>query len=400
MVLSTSAILLPVLYSSIIEDTGWTHGEVTSLSSMQFIAGASTALVVGLTISVARAKVVLMVGVIFNGVAFVTLGLPISLNVFQTLGLALGVGSLCTAIACKAVLSAWFSSHLGKAVGFAFLGGSIGGFVFPYVALSLGARFGWQWTCIAAGVTTLTIAAPLLALFLKPAPFSDNGSQSRVHMYGRSLESHRDLSKRERNVLAAILIAQFLVGFVDLGLLVHTPLFLEEVTGLGRTPAAAGTSALMLASIFGRVGFGWLYDKYSMRCVALCWWALAVGVLLSFKVTGPVALAAFAIARGLTHGGVIVASAVIAAHNFDRPFVARAIAFQSVASMSGAATGTWLIAVLRDATGTYNVSLVLAAFLAAIAGLIAYRLQPQEFGAGRAAARPYEAPFCGGNIQE
>jgi hypothetical protein len=48
--LTVPAILMPIMYGSIMDDMGWTRGQVTAFSSWKFLSGAITAFALGFII--------------------------------------------------------------------------------------------------------------------------------------------------------------------------------------------------------------------------------------------------------------------------------------------------------------------------------------------------------------
>lgn len=374
LVLAAPSVLLPVMYGAIMEETGWTYAQVTSVSSLKFLSGGITALLIGLSVKRVAGKKIMIFGAVTSGLGMLGMGLPMTPTLFQLLGFLLGIGSITTALACKVILSNWFRAHLGRAMGLAFVGGSLGGVALPIIGVPLIDHLGWQATAAVFGAVIICVVMPAIALFVQEHPPAPE-SQSAI---GEPADTSEDLafSLTKSPTFWWICCAQFFVGFVDQGLLAHTPLFLERDAGLGLSVAAAGTSAMMLAGVLGKLGFGALYDKIGMRGVALCWWTLVVGSLLGFGVAGAATMTAFVVIRGIAHGGVLIAAPSIALFNFPGRDAARVICFLSVGNMAGAGMGTTSIALMRDLTGSYQLPMILLTLMALIAGWIAFVVKP------------------------
>jgi len=376
LVLSTPAILLPVMYSSIVDDTGWSLSQVTMFSSLKFLSGAIASLVISTIIVKVSAKKILLSGVTLSGLALLSLGRGVSPGEFQVLGFVLGAASIATSLACKVILGYWFKVNLGKATGLAFMGGSVGGVTLPLLALPLIDSLGWQWTGAIFGLVLLVIVAPLTAVLLVEKPDSGTQEQKTTRLSRKdSLESEsssRALLRDQK--LRALLFAQFMIGFVDYAFFAHTPLFLELEAGLELSLATVGMSVMMLASMAGKVGFGALYDRYDLRGVTACWWLATLGVAAAFPVAGTATLLVFALLRGFSHGGAMISGPSIALHTFGPTLAVRVVCYLSVANMLGASIGTSIIAYIRDVTGSYDVALQSLLALGTVASLIMWHL--------------------------
>ena len=376
LVLSTPAILLPVMYSSIVKDTGWSLSQVTMFSSLKFLSGAIASLVISTIIVKVSAKIILLTGVTLSGLALLNLGAEVSPSKFQALGFVLGAASIATSLACKVILGYWFQANLGKATGLAFMGGSVGGVTLPLLALPLIDSLGWQWTGAIFGLLLLVIVAPLTAVLLVEKPDSGIQEQITTELFGEdSFESERSsLALLSDPKLQALLFAQFMIGCVDYAFFTHTPLFLELEAGLGLSLVAVGMSVMMLASMVGKIGFGALYDRYALRGVTICWWLATMGVASAFPVAGAATLLVFALLRGLSHGGAMVSGPSIALHTFGPALAVRVVCYLSVASMLGASIGTSIIAYIRHVTGSYDMALLSLLALGTAASLIMWHL--------------------------
>lgn len=372
-VLSTPAVLLPMMYSEIANDTNWSFSQITAFSALKFLSGAIASLVVSAIIVQISAKTILLVGVTASGGALFCLGAIQTPGTFQALGFTMGAASIATSLACKVILGYWFRANLGKAVGVAFLGGSIGGMLLPVIGLWLIELMGWQMTGSLFGALLLVIVAPLVYFFLQERP----RDLPLVTAQAETVTSSPTAPMMQRALLRdprilALLLAQCLIGAVDYALLAHTPLLLELDAGLDRSTIGIGMSLLMAASIPGKLGFGWLYDKYAIRGVALCWGLTSLATLLALYSGGTAALLAFCVLRGLVHGGVLISAPSIALHAVGTERGVRLICLLGFANLMGAAIGTWALAQVQLTTGSYDMALWALFVAGAIASLAGY----------------------------
>jgi len=379
-VLSAPAVLMPVMYSSIMHEMEWSYREVTSFSSWKFLSGALTSLALSIIIGRVSVKVITLVGISLSGVTLLCVQFADTIATFYMFGFLLGISAITTTITCKVLLSLWFKTHLGRAVGIAFAGGSIGGVAVPIIGALLLESIGWRMTAAMFGIIILALVLPLVAFVIRENPDELNPSLPVSKEASGKEPTHTgpelsDILKTKTFWL--ILFAHFLVGGADYAVLEHTALFIEKDANLSKTMAASALSIVMLASIFGKIGFGWLYDRISMRGIAVCWWSLALGIALALPVSGVITMTAFAVFRGVSHGGIMIDAPLLALHNFGTRSLAKLVCYISVANMLGASLGTTLIGYARDATGSYAVPFTILIFLTVIAGAIAFCLKPQ-----------------------
>lgn len=379
--LSIPSVLMPIMYSPIMDDMGWSLTEISTFSSWKFLSGALTSLALWFLLDRVKLKLIVAFGTCMSGISLIGMLVVDTLWVYYIFGFVLGITSVIAAISCRVLLGRWYSRTLGSVVGIAFTGGSIGGIITPILGEALITAVGWQATAAIFGATIVIIVLPLFWILASEHPEEFGGSTGLVDA-SPSLKQD-DTSGLEFDTLVRtrtfwlLMFAHFLVGCVNHTLMEHTPLYIERDLGFSAFIAAGSISVAMLASIAGKVGFGWLYDRLSMRGVAICWWLLAMGVAAALMISGPLTITLFVVLRGTAHGGVIVASPCIALHNFGARSIAKVVSLFSVSSMLGAALGTSTAGYLHDLTGSYVAPFTGLFVLTLIAGTIAAWITPK-----------------------
>lgn len=374
------ATLMPILYGPIIDETGWSRGQVTAFSSFKFGVGAALAFFLGHIIDRVGLRQVMLVGLGGTGVAIASLLFVDSLWAYYAAAALLGGSILCCITSIKVLISRWFSGRLGFAIGLALTGAGIAGLVVPMAATALNQAFGWRMT---AGIMSLTIFLFLIPLYLlraretphegftaemlDPAP---GGGTAQVPP---GPEFNSLLTTRAFWIVA---FAHVIVGAVDHAMVDHLPLFLDRDAHLGPTLAAVGFTVMIVAGALGKLGFGWLFDRFSIKSVALCWASMAVGILLAFPVSGLTTFVAFTLARGASHGGVLVDVPICAKHLFGLRSLSKTIAIFGAANSLGGAIGTGAVGFAHDAMGSYHVSFIVLIALSLLAAAMVWRLQP------------------------
>jgi sugar phosphate permease len=379
--LAVPAIMMPMMYGAIIDDTGWTRGQVTAFSSWKFLAGAITSLLFGFVVDRIGLRRVVFVGTLLTGLPLMAVYFVTELWVFYLFGFVLGVTAIIAAVGVKILIGNWFMMTLGRAVGIAFVGGSLAGVVTPITTRLLIDAYGWQSATAIVGAAILLLVLPVFLLLVreKPEDYGASAEQLDGPPEARGSVGKRGPELRELFRLRTfwlILMAHFFVGAIDHSMLEHTALFLERDAGLGHLAAAGGLTVAFLASSVGKVGFGWLFDRLSNRGIALCWWSLAIGILLAFPVSSVWTMTLFAVFRGASHGGILIDVACLARHNFGTRSLSTTVSFFTGANMLGGAASTAAVGYAHDILGSYTVPFVVLMLLALVAGLLVAFIKP------------------------
>ena len=153
-------------------------------------------------------------------------------------------------------------------------------------------------------------------------------------------------------------------------------LYLDKDVGLGLAVAAGAASIAALISIFGKVGFGWVYDKLSTKGVMICYVLMALAVLIAIPVQGSFLLGALVLTRGLAHGGAIVDIPVLSKHCFGPKMLGRTIGVLTACVTVGFATGPPVVGYIYDTQGTYRYAFMLLAVMSLAAGAAVLGARP------------------------
>lgn len=383
--LSIPSVLLPLMYSSIMDEFRWSLSDISSFSSWKFLSGALTSLLLGAIFDKIKLKVIVSVGAVMSGLSLVSMMFVELLWVFYIIGFVLGITSVIAAVSCRVLLGRWFSGTLGRVVGVAFTGGSIGGAITAILGEFLIVTTGWQITAAIFGTVIITMVLPLFWILASDHPRNYRKSVEAEHghrLSGQDVKQDTYFNELiKTRTFWLLMLAHFFVGCVNHTLMEHTPIFIERDLGFSAFIVAGSVSIAMLVSIAGKIGFGWLFDRYSMLGVAACWWLLGVAVLIATVISGPLTVTLFMLLRGAAHGGILVGSPCIALHNFGAASIAKTVSLFSVSSMLGAAFGTTTAGHLHELTGSYQVPFIGLFVLIFLAGSIAALTTPKHWQA-------------------
>lgn len=374
--LGIPAIMIPVLYAPIIDETGWSRGDVAMLTSVKFGVGAVAAYLTGHLVERFGVRPVTIACGAISGIALLLMPFVHALWTFYLIGALLGISALGVTTAMKIFVSQWFSRRQGLAIGASLMGTSCAGVIVPYLTTLLSQEVGWRMTC---AIMSLFIWVVALPFFIWRA--RERKAEQIIATAQAVAGSHPDAPtfaqvRFTRPFLAAAVIC-FLVGAVDHGLIAHLVIYFDRDIHLGAEVAAIGFSVVMVMSNVGKLGYGWVFDRYSMKGLAACWFIVTVGVLLTLPISGLATLALFAIIYGPTQGGMLVSVPVIAKHCFGPRAMARAIAVLTTVFMAGSSAGPAMAGYLHDMLGNYTLAFLLFALFALIAGVLSLMMNPR-----------------------
>lgn len=371
--LGIPAIMIPVLYAPIIDETGWSRGDVALLTSVKFGVGAVAAYMTGHLVERFGVRPVTIACAVISGCALLLMPLVHSLWTLYVVGALLGISALGVTTAMKIFVSQWFSRRQGLAIGVSLMGTSCAGVVVPYTTTILAQAVGWRMTCALMSLVIWLVALPF---FIWRARERSNDqmaatAKSDAVSYGAAPE-FRQVRFTRPFIVAAII--SFLFGAVDHGLSAHLVIYLDRDLHLGAGVAAIGFSVVMVMSNIGKLAYGWVFDRFSLKGVAACWFLVSIGVLMTLPIEGTITLVAFALVYGPTQGGMLISVPVLAKHVFGPRAMARAIAVLTTVFMAGSSAGPAMAGYLHDLLGNYTVAFLLFALAALVSGILTLTL--------------------------
>jgi cyanate permease len=247
------------------------------------------------------------------------------------------------------------------------LGIGVGAIAAPPVAQRLIAMFGWRAAYAIWGCAVLLIALPLATAFLRNDP-GDKGllpdgdrepdERGRDPIELRPANEGLSWHQIWRSSTFWLLIsAFFLAGASVHACVLHLSALLTD-RGVSAPAAAMAISVVGLAVLVGRVGTGYLLDKFfAPRLAAFFFCGAATGIgLLMIGSAGKIALgAAFLIGMGMGAEGDVIAYSISRYFGLRAFGTAYGYAFGSF--VLAGAVGTLLMGVGFDFTRSYSVPL-------------------------------------------
>jgi len=275
----------------------------------------------------------------------------------------------------QVLLSRWFDKARGKAMGFAYLGIGIGGYLVLKLSPRLVDAFGWRGALQFLGILIIVLALPL-AYFVRDEPEAGTAAAGAGAPSAASVTPIRDLFRNPAFYLLAI-GSMCSIGAVG-GTNQHLKLFLSLDMKYTQDASATIASTVLACSIAGRLLMGWLADRIARKHVMLLIYLLIAGSIpLLFMAGSRPAMYAFAVLFGLGLGGEYMIIPLMAAELFGVRVLGRLLGVILTADGVAEATAPMLVGALRDRTGNYDAGfLVLIAI--ALAGTVAIGFLPPE----------------------
>jgi len=365
---------LPFYYDFMVREFGWSRTQVTSGNAIsKLLVGPLFGFLAGWLVDRLGPRRVMMAGIVMAGGALVGLAHMTALWMFYLFYLFNAIGYVCGGpLPNQVLLSRWFDKARGKAMGFAYLGIGVGGYLVLRFSPQLVSAFGWRGALQFLGITIIVIALPL-AYFLRDEPPTAAG---RVHGAATKgpTPSIRHVFRSPAFYLLAI-GSMCSIGAVG-GTNQHLKLYLSLDQQYSQTAAATIASTVLAFSIGGRLFMGWLADRIPRKVVMLVIYVLIAGSIpLLFFAHTPTAMSAFAVIFGLGLGGEYLIIPLMAADLFGVRVLGRLLGVILTADGVAEATVPMLVGHLRDTTGSYTTGF-LTLIAIAIAGTLAIVFLP------------------------
>jgi sugar phosphate permease len=168
----------------------------------------------------------------------------------------------------------------------------------------------------------------------------------------------------------------------------HLKLYLSLDRHYSQSDSASIISLILTVSIAGRLLMGWLADRAPRKYVMLLIYLLVAASIPLLLVSGSgTAMYVFAVVFGLGLGGEYMIIPLMAAELFGVRVLGRVMGIVLTADGIAEATAPFLVSVLRDRNGSYDVAFF-TLVAAALAGAAAIALLPRHPGKGQEVLAP------------
>jgi MFS family permease len=356
--------------------------------TLQLIAGAITVPLAGWLIDRYGARKVILPATVMFGSALL-LAKILSAGIWQFYLFCVSVGVLLSGVGpvpYGSVVSYWFDRRRGLALGLMMLGIGLGAIIMPSLTQPLIARFGWRNTYAIVGSGVLLICVPVVATLLKGKPqdvgLLPDGAPSAEFATGEA--GTRGLSRYaawHSRTFWLMVCAFFLVSASVQGCVVHMVAMLTD-RGITVQTAALGSSLLGVAVLIGRVGTGYLLDRFFAPYLAAILFggsAVGIGILWISHAKGMALAGAFLVGLGL--GAELDIIAYLVSRYFGLRSFGEIYGSAISAFMVAGALGPLMMGAGFDLTGSYHTPLAAFFTFTLVATVLMTRLGPYQYHA-------------------
>ena len=283
------------------------------------------------------------------------------------------------------VISRWFDRRRGLALGLMMFGIGSGAMVMPFVAQHLITSLGWRNAYAILGSAVLLISIPTVAAFLKERPqdlalLPDGAlaasSRTSIETTASGLSAH---DARRSRTFWLMVCAFFLLSASVQGCVLHLAAIVSD-RGLSLQTAAFGSSLLGAALLMGRVGTGYLLDRFfapHLGAVLFGGAAAGIGLLWMSNSTATVLMGALLVGLGL--GAEVDIIAYLVSRYFGLRFFGKIYGLAFGAFLLAGALGPLVMGAGFDLTGSYRAPLAVLFISASVAAVLMTKLGPYRY---------------------
>ena len=378
--------VLPLVIGPIAKETGWSFVMISAGITTFGVVGALVAPLIGALVDrigvrqVALGTLTLF-GLTFASMYFVPATVPAWFAFWAVLGI-LGMGS--TPISWSRAIALWFAKNRGLALGIMLMGTSLAGIIVPQIAQRAIEFGGWRLAFPVLALLPLLIGLPIgLAWFREPRP-EERPAEVKSADGGVTGITLREAASGYRFwvLFVSILIIAGAYG----GAHIHMAQMVQ-LHGFSAKVAAGVMGVVALGILSGRLIVGILFDRFWAPGVAFpvllmpalaCFFMMGTGNPLSLLMLGGFML-------GFAAGAESDVIAYLAAKYFGMAHYGKIYGTLYMPFGIGSAISPILYGVSRDATGSYDTMLTIAAAMFATGGALLLVLGRYP---GHAAAKP------------
>jgi MFS family permease len=299
----------------IAKDLGWNYAQISLAASLRGVETALFTPAIGFMVDRWGPRALMLGGTVISGLSLLFLSSIHSLGTFYLGFIIMAIGlSGNSPPVVMAAMTNWFRKRLGLATGIIGSGFALGGLLVPIV-VNLIDTLDWRTALVILGIATIVIGIPTsMVLRHKPEKYGllpdgeyeavSNDKSVEVKIKKPELDPSTKQALKSRAFWYITLVMTFQILATNT-VIVHIMPSLNSVN-VARSMASLAATAMPLCSIVGRLGSGWLADRYNIRWVSMgLFVSLMVGLIFMAFVSDLALwmLVPFALLFGVGWGG-------------------------------------------------------------------------------------------------
>ena len=354
---------------------GWSSSDFSMAYTIYMFIYCAVGFIGGILAEKLQPRVAIYIGLAFFAGGWVLTGFANTIPfLYIAYGIIAGAGAGMIYPACLPTALKWFPDKSGSISGLVQAGAACGPFIMSPIAQMLIDQFGAQQACIILGIVFL-IGVGAVAWMIVPCP---DGwmPEGWVPSTTQSQELHTknyNIPQMVKQPVFWVLLVMFIFANAAGTMMVSaTSPIAQNQIGLDAMTAALCVSLMTLFNMFGRIAFGFIYDKLQG------WNALLLVLLINgvsmLMLTVAHSYVYFLICIALvcfSFGGLLVVFAPMVKIIFGSKYYNRNYGLIFIGYGIGAFVGPIISAYFYDTTGSYVMGYIGSAILAALAiGLV------------------------------
>jgi MFS family permease len=377
------------LFEPVASEFEWSYVQVSLAASLRGMEMGLLAPLVGIIVDRWGPRRLIIAGAVVMGSGLIILSRVNSLAMFYGAFavIAIGISAMSGTVMLTSVVN-WFRRKVALATGIMVSGLAIGGLLIPVITVLID-ECGWRTAMVVLGLCAWVIIVPLALLFRhKPEQYghlpdgevSSTAVVEEKPVLDQSTPAGVPATVETRRAFWHISLATMLQMLIMSAASTHIMPYLTSIN-ISRSAASLVAGVVPLASIGGRLGFGWLGDRLDKKVVAALGSSLIALGMLCFGglITGWIwLLLPFLIFFSTGWGGSVVVRVVLLREYYSRVQFGRTYGFLVGISTLGHVAGAPLAGWVFDEWGAYFGAWFAFAALAVVSLVIFLTIPPSR----------------------